>query len=82
MLAVEGRDLAVDGPLLSGDELVAGLKFAGLFFVHLLVTERGGPRAGQEACPLKQGVQGSPVLLVGESEVAEAGQLEALRYLV
>ena len=35
-----------------------------------------------ESCPLEQGVQGSPVLLVSESEVTESGQLEALRYLV
>ena len=35
-----------------------------------------------ESCPLEQGVQGSPVLLVGESEVTESGQLEALRYLI
>ena len=35
-----------------------------------------------ESCPLEQGVQGSPVLLVGESEVTEAGQLEPLRYLI
>ena len=35
-----------------------------------------------ESCPLEQGVQGSSVLLVSEGEVTEAGQLEALRYLV
>ena len=35
-----------------------------------------------KSCPLEQGVQGSPVLLVSDSEVAESGQLEALRYLV
>ena len=34
------------------------------------------------SCPLEQGVQGSPVLLVGESEVTESGQLEAFRYLI
>ena len=35
-----------------------------------------------ESCSLEQGVQGFPVLLVGESEVTEAGQLEPLRYLI
>ena len=35
-----------------------------------------------ESCPLEQGVQGSLVLLVDESEVTEASQLEALRYLI
>ena len=35
-----------------------------------------------KSCPLEQGVQGPPVLLVSDSEVAESGQLEALRYLV
>ena len=61
---------------------MAGPRFTGLFFVPLLVLERGGPRAGEETCPLEQGIQGFPVLLVGESEVTEAGQLEPLRYLV
>ena len=82
MLAVKDRDLVVDGAFLGRNELMAGPRFTGLFFVSLLVLERGGPRAGEETCPLEQGVQGFPVLLVGESEVTEAGQLEPLRYLV
>ena len=82
MLAVKDRDLVVDGAFLGRNELVAGPGFTGLFFVSLLVPERGGLGAGEETCPLEQGVQGFPVLLVGESEVTEAGQLEPLRCLV
>ena len=82
MLAVKNRHLVVDGAFLGRNELMAGPGCPGLFFVSLLVLERGGLRAGEETCPMKQGVQGFPVLLVGESEITEAGQLKPLRYLI